>query len=104
MESNKVLSALSYFSLFFAPFLLPIIIYFVTQDKRVKDDAKWALFSHILPVLSMPLFFLYLIPYFSGHYGLSAAWIIFVAILCLVLSFGVAIWNVVKGIKVIIDR
>ena len=37
MEGNKLLAALCYFSVFFAPFLFPIIVYFVTKHERVNN-------------------------------------------------------------------
>ncbi|NQD52466.1 DUF4870 domain-containing protein, partial [Bacillus altitudinis] len=33
MRENKILSSLCYFSIFFAPFLFPIIVYFLGKDE-----------------------------------------------------------------------
>ncbi|PEU16089.1 DUF4870 domain-containing protein [Bacillus sp. AFS019443] len=52
MKGNNILSSLSYFSIFFAPFLLPLIIYFVAEEK-VKYHAKKALWTHIIPCVTI---------------------------------------------------
>lgn len=49
MENTKLLSALNYLSVFFAPFIVPVIIYFAVKDPEVKRHAIRALISHVLP-------------------------------------------------------
>ena len=49
-SSSKVLSSLSYFSIFFAPFLLPVLVYVLSKEEDVKHHAKRALVSHIVPL------------------------------------------------------
>lgn len=51
MKNNKLLAALCYFSVFFAPLLLPVIIYFITDDREIKFHAKRSLVSHLIPVV-----------------------------------------------------
>ena len=51
MSNNKLLSALCYFSVFFSPLLIPVIIYFVTDDHEVKYHAKRSFVSHLVPVV-----------------------------------------------------
>jgi len=98
MDTRKILSALSYFSIFFAGFIIPIIIYFVSDDGYVRHHAKKALISHIVPFASLLflLFAVIVIPTFSGFAA--------VIILTIVLYFGVMIYNVVKGIQVLLER
>ncbi|XQY91461.1 hypothetical protein ACNRWW_18500 [Metabacillus sp. HB246100] len=50
-KTNKFVASLNYFSVFFAPFLLPIAIYFIADHHEVKEHAKKALISHIVPFL-----------------------------------------------------
>ena len=50
MDNQRILSALCYFSILFAPFLLPLIVYFVSPDTEVKYHAKRSLLSHLIPV------------------------------------------------------
>ncbi|HDR7795260.1 TPA: DUF4870 domain-containing protein, partial [Bacillus luti] len=49
MKGNNILLSLCYFSIFFVPFLLPIIVYFIAED-GVKFHVKRRcdhMFSHI---------------------------------------------------------
>lgn|SRR5699024_5796092 len=100
MNGNKVLASLSYFSIFFAPFLLPIIIYII-GERDVKNHAKKAFFSHIIPTII--IFGGVLLSGILGvggfeHYtfGIIAACII--GGLVAIYYF---IWNIVKGIQVL---
>ena len=46
---SKILAAFSYLSIFFAPFIVPLIVYFVTKDSDVKRHSIRALVSHLIP-------------------------------------------------------
>ncbi|BCB05644.1 DUF4870 domain-containing protein [Bacillus sp. KH172YL63] len=103
METNKVLSALCYFSIFFAGFLFPLIVYFVSDDPGVKKDAKAAFLSHLIPVIAVPFIFTGLVMdlgFFAGG-GLPVFTILIIGLVILV-SVAVVIWNVYKGIKVLL--
>lgn len=110
MENNKILSALSYFSVLFAPFILPIIVFFVSQDKEVKHHAKRSLISHLVPFIFMVII---VISMFSSIFSMSmsmtynepsllmtSAPIIFM-LLYLVIYVVILIWNVIQGVKVL---
>ncbi|WP_053368212.1 DUF4870 domain-containing protein [Bacillus sp. FJAT-27245] len=101
MDTRKVLSGLCYFSIFFAPFLFPIVVYFVAEDLITKEHAKKALLSHLIPFVAIPFAMLGAIA--GAGAGSDAGFGI--AILGMgiygILSIGVIIWNVVKGIKTI---
>lgn len=105
MEQSKGINALSYLSAFFAPFVVPIIIYFVTKESDVRRHAKRALISHIIPiVLGVILFFSFLFTAYTADqlvgdtvtYGFIAAFIGYI-----ILTFALLIWNVVQAIKVL---
>jgi len=98
METNKLVSAFAYFSIFFTGFLIPIVIYFISDDYEVRSHAKKALISHILPFASL-LFLVFL--FFTS--SSLASWGIAV-VLCAVLYFAVIIYNVIQGIRVLLDR
>lgn len=102
METNKVLSALCYFSVIFAPFVVPIIIYFVVDDKNVKGHAKSSLISHIIPAF----FFLFvMISVFTSVFiqGDEFPTVFFLSvILFVIVNVIIFIWNIVRGIKVLI--
>ncbi|MFI8687945.1 DUF4870 domain-containing protein [Rossellomorea sp. NPDC077527] len=104
METNKVLSALCYFSIFFAGFLFPLIVYFVSDDQYVKKDAKTAFLSHLLPVIAVPLVLAGLVfdmGVFASGAGLPIYTLIMIG-LAILISVVVVIWNVYKGIKVLL--
>lgn len=77
MLDKKIISALSYFSLFFAPVITPAIIWCTTKDKEIRHHVKWALLTqatfvagivvmifyftimyHLVPIVQIPLTFL----------------------------------------------
>ncbi len=114
---NRVLSALCYFSVLFAPFLLPLIVYFISPDTDVKYHAKRSFLSHLIPVaLGIIGFFVLMVSSFSmfntmdysmapdvtSSFDFMAAGIpILFMLLYGILSIVVLIWNIVQGIKVI---
>ena len=102
MEGNKILSSLCYFSIFFAPFLFPIIVYFVTEED-VKVHAKRALWSHLIPLLV--LFFGILGFGLMGVNGWSqfGIAIIIVCIVFGILALYYFFWNIIQGIKVLMN-
>ncbi|MFD2703077.1 DUF4870 domain-containing protein [Paenibacillus shunpengii] len=90
---RQLLSSLSYFSIFFAPFLFPLIIWIVAKDDYITKHAKRALFSHVFPfVAAIPL--LYFL--FTADHPAS---IIGYIIVFFVIYFGSFIYNVYQGIK-----
>lgn len=113
MDNNRVLSALCYFSILFAPFLLPIILYFISQDVEVKYHAKRSLLSHLIPVgLLIISFIVMIIGAFSATsmsfdgsssgFGFATAGTPFLLmIIYLIVSLLILIWNIVQGIKVL---
>ncbi|WP_110112500.1 DUF4870 domain-containing protein [Bacillus sp. CGMCC 1.16541] len=101
MEPNKIIASLCYFSVFFAPFLVPIVIYFITDEREVKNHAKAALWSHVLPIVLIPLFFLLLLPSLHVSEGFALVWVFLSVGVSILLSFGIVVWNVIKGIQVL---
>ena len=109
MENQKVLSAFSYLSIFFAPFIVPVIVYFVSKDSEVKRHSIRALMSHLIPVVIGIVFFIIFI--FStmsfnvydpstGDQTFLIIWLAGFAIYLLV-SLGIVIWNIVQAVRVI---
>ena len=105
MNNSKALSALNYFSVFFAPFIVPIIIYFISPDPEVKRHSIRALLSHVIPfilgiILVVTLFIVGVFSMQVNGDNVLATWVL------LVLGYGllyltIIIWNVVQGIKVL---
>lgn len=105
MEQSKGINALSYLSAFFAPFIVPIIIYFAAKDLAIRHHAKRALISHLIPVvLGIILFLAFLTTASTADqlvgdavtYGFIAAFVGYV-----ILTFALLIWNIVQAIKVL---
>ncbi|WP_246942634.1 DUF4870 domain-containing protein [Bacillus pinisoli] len=98
-NTNKIISSLCYFSIFFAGFILPIAVYFIVDDREVKHHAKRALFSHIIPVITIPVIIMFAIMVETmGTFGIS---IILGFLLAILINIVVVIWNVIKGIQVL---
>ncbi|WP_332646175.1 DUF4870 domain-containing protein [Lysinibacillus sp. 54212] len=107
MNNSKGLSALNYFSIFFAPFIVPIVVYFVSHDSEVKRHSIRALLSHIIPIILAIFLFIgiFALGIFSNeavNLGDSAffSWIIAFGVYMLI-NFAVIIWNVIEGVKVL---
>ncbi|MET0785735.1 MAG: DUF4870 domain-containing protein [Paenisporosarcina sp.] len=113
MDNNRMLSALCYFSILFAPFLLPIIIYFVTVDQEVKYHAKRSLLSHLIPVgLLVIAFVVFAIGMVSAStmsfggsnsgFGILATGLpVLFMIVYGIVALLVLIWNIVQGVKLL---
>ncbi|MYL40681.1 MULTISPECIES: DUF4870 domain-containing protein [Virgibacillus] len=96
MKAEKLLSSLCYFSIFFAPFLFPIIIYVLTSG-IVRHHAGKSLWIHLVPYLS---FFIGIgVLVLNGGNQMSS-----LIIICIFTVIGVyyLILNFVRGIKVLI--
>lgn len=107
MNSNKVLASLCYFSIFFAGFIFPIVVYFVANDPEVKQHAKKAFLSHLIPAATILLFIISAI--FAGltgggsdvsfWVGSGLVWLGFA--IAGVVNLVVVVWNIIKGIQVL---
>merc|ERR1712093_869823 len=98
-KTNKIIASLNYFSVFFAQFLLPIAVYFIVDHHEVKEHAKKALISHIVPFVSIIALIITVV--FSGFSNPSEAamlTVFFGGILVIgIINLIVFIWNIVKG-------
>ncbi|KUP05217.1 hypothetical protein Q73_12635 [Bacillus coahuilensis m2-6] len=106
MESNKVISSLCYFSIFFAGFIFPLIVLLISQDKKVKRHATGALVSHLIPFLGVVFIIIGVIGDISilagtGGESIPVFFIVGIALAAL-LGLVITIWNVYKGIKVLL--
>lgn len=95
MKDYRLLSSLCYFSIFFAGFIFPVVVYFIVQDDDVKFHAKRALISHTIPLLTIILLIISLIT-------LSPATMVIFIIGAVIINFLIVIWNIIQGIKVLI--
>ncbi|MCT6923871.1 MULTISPECIES: DUF4870 domain-containing protein [Bacillales] len=104
MEDRRILSALSYLSIFFAPFIAPIIIWLVSQDSDVRRHAKRALISHIIPIglgLLAGVFFLFTTIFGGAQEDATLFFAGFGGMLLYGLVYlGFVIWNIVQAVLV----
>lgn len=100
MDERKIIPAVGYFSAFFAPILIPIIIYFVFKDDKIRSHAKSALLLHIIPtVLTLWIIISTISKVFTFDVGFGTIGLI---LLVIIIDIVMYIWNLVKGIMVLI--
>jgi hypothetical protein len=107
VNSNKVLASLCYFSILFAGFVFPIIVYFVTDDQEVKKHAKKAFLSHCIPAATIAFFIILGISMgvtqqyndISFLVGGGLVWIGFA--IAGIVNLVIVVWNIVQGIRVL---
>ena len=100
MEQSKIFSSICYFSVFFAPIIVPIIMYFVVDDSIVKKHAKYSLLSQfILLVLFIPIIMVAVFVNFEQSSGIL--WLFVSISVYFIITIIVVIWNVIKGIKIL---
>ncbi|WP_413307218.1 DUF4870 domain-containing protein [Bacillus sp. 1P10SD] len=102
MESRKVLSSLCYFSIFFAGFIFPLVVYFASGDQVTKAHAKKSLLSHLIPLILMP-FVVIAVLNDSINFQNEIPILTIISIVALgIAGIAVTIWNIVKGVKVLL--
>ena len=107
MDSNaKALSGLSYLSVFFLPFIFPIIVFFGSKDLETKRHAKRAFISHLLTiVLSVFLVVIMLFTFFNtldNTLSISFIILLIVSFILFIIAFAaILIWNIVQAVKVV---
>ncbi|MBO8176174.1 MAG: DUF4870 domain-containing protein [Bacillus sp. (in: Bacteria)] len=105
METNKILSSLCYFSIFFAGFIFPIVVYFVTNNPETKRHAKSAFLSHLIPFIGIVFIIMGLIldiGIFTSGSGIPFFFILSFVVYGILVAI-VIMWNVIKGIKVLMN-
>lgn len=97
MDTNRMLAALSYFSIFFTGFIVPITVFIVSNDPYVRRHAKGAFVTHALPFV---LLFITMLAFWLSPTNIDR----FVVLLLLsgIAYAAVMIYNVVQGIRVLI--
>jgi hypothetical protein len=101
MDSRKGLSGLCYLSVFFAGFIFPLVVFFASWDEITKMHAKKALISHLIPLIPLPVLIFALVNDASKGDVVPVFTIICIMVMVLT-SIVVVIWNIIKGVKVLI--
>lgn len=110
-QFNRVLASLNYFSIFFAGFLFPLIVWIISKNEFEKHHAKRALISHIIAVIPGVIAAISVIilaltstaaePYTEKGAFLFGTGFVFIIVGYFIIAFIIMIWNVVQGIKVL---
>ena len=101
METKKIISSLCYFSVLFVGGVFPLVVYFASEELEIKTHAKRAFFSHIVPLITIPIAVLAAYFGITGNESALIYIIIPAVLICALLTFSVLIWNIVQGIKVL---
>ena len=101
METRKIIMSLCYFSVLFVGGIFPLVVYFALDEEEVKTHAKRAFFSHIVPLISIPIAILAAYFGLNGNESALLYMIIPAFLICALLTFSVLIWNIIQGIKVL---
>ncbi|KML42692.1 MULTISPECIES: DUF4870 domain-containing protein [Cytobacillus] len=104
METRKVLSALSYFSIMFAGFIFPLIVFFASEDREVKRHAKSAFLSHLIPLVPVPFIVFAAVTQFAVYDQEIPVFFLAAVGITIILLLIVFIWNIIKGVKVLIQE
>ncbi|WP_154837130.1 hypothetical protein [Staphylococcus sp. Marseille-Q1834] len=107
-KNENIASSLSYLSVFFAPIILPIIMWIVASPP-VSTHARKALFNHIMTWVCFALapFALMLFAGGMGNATTNAdSWLVFgswvITIILVVAGIYLFIVNIVRGIKLLL--
>ena len=105
MQESKILNAFSYFSVLFAPFIVPLIIWIIGKDEEVKYHAKRAFISHMISVVLIIIFAIMVMA--GALTGLldndaGGLTVIIGFIIMLLIYLAIFIWNIVMGIKALL--
>ncbi|KRL04180.1 DUF4870 domain-containing protein [Liquorilactobacillus oeni] len=106
MPRNKIINALSYLSIFFAPFIFPLIVWIVCVDEPdVRHHAKSAMFLHLFPLILS--FIAVILVATTGILTEHAQFTVWLAVLTLavvlLLDCILFIYNLYKGIKILVN-
>ncbi|MDT0692788.1 hypothetical protein [Staphylococcus chromogenes] len=108
-KSSRVLCSISYWSIFFAPFILPILIW-IFSDRPASSQGKKAFFNHLGTFI---FYFVRMASYYFSnevfskpfsHQKLISNISLSVAVIFLFIALAFAIYNLVKGFQFILQH
>ncbi|MGE6630180.1 hypothetical protein [Bacillus sp. NPDC077027] len=105
-RDQAIIASICYFSVFFMPFLLPIVAYFIVDQPETKRHARRAFLSHLLPFVAMLILIVMTIilgvTVQTTDLSILSVMTIGVSSILVLISFLiVTIWNIIQGIKVL---
>ncbi|MCM3567435.1 DUF4870 domain-containing protein [Neobacillus mesonae] len=104
MESRKVLSSLCYFSIFFAGFIFPFIVWLASSDSVTKEHAKKSLISHLIPIIPT-IFVVFAVIFEMVNFQNEVPILTVISmIITAVVWIIIVIYNIIKGVKVLMTE
>ncbi|AUJ29942.1 MAG: DUF4870 domain-containing protein [Liquorilactobacillus hordei] len=106
MQKIKILSSLSYLSIVFAPFIFPLIIWFVCADEPIiRNHAKKSFLLHLLPIFLtlVGVIFVGTTGIITEHAQLTSWTAVLTIGIILLVDLIVFIYNIYKGIKILVQ-
>lgn len=108
-KNQNTLSALSYFSVFFAPIILPILVW-ILAEKPTSTHGRKALFNHIWIYISLIIADvsqtftkeIYQKPFDNPDLIFNI--FLGIAIIFYLLAFILFVFNIIRGIKLLTDK
>ncbi|AHI56690.1 hypothetical protein ACP0AK_08890 [Listeria ivanovii] len=106
MNDHRILNALSYFSIFFAPIIIPTLVWIFAKTDEVTHHAKVALLTHVIPTITG--FICFSTIFFTSLTSISTNLTLIVTI-CLfffmvITMVGFFIFNIVRGIQMLLTK
>ncbi len=105
-QGERVLAALSYFSIFFAPIILPIFIW-IFADRPTSNHAAKSLAYHIITYIG-PILLILSIGFggvlINNSSTITSVIMITVAIILFVITVWYTIKNIYRGVRVLISE
>lgn len=103
--NKKLVNALSYFSILFAPVLLPLIVWIVATERDLKNNARNAFWLQTIPTLFaiISVIVVSVIGLTTGNTN-TVGWITILLFLVFgVLSVVLFVYDLVLGVKSLMD-
>ncbi|MBF2600233.1 DUF4870 domain-containing protein [Listeria seeligeri] len=108
MNDHRILNALSYFSIFFAPIIIPVLIWIFAKTDEVTHHAKIALLTHIIPTIAgIVCFSSFFITSFTQSGILTNLTLMVTAglfFITIIATAGLFIFNIVRGIQMLLTK
>ncbi|EUJ33657.1 hypothetical protein MFLO_00355 [Listeria floridensis FSL S10-1187] len=105
MNSHKMVKSLSYFSIFFAPILVPLFIWVFGEAKDIRHHAKIALISHLAPTIALFFAFsIFSLAHISTDSADTLGFIAFAGIISFIIfSIVLFFFNIIRGVQMLVQ-
>lgn len=100
-STEKLLACLSYFSVFFAPILFPLIVWLVAPQP-VSTHGKKALIYHVLPSVLSFIAFGCMLTIFNTSGAVLTTFLVIVIVITIIGALYYLVYNLYSGIKVLV--